>query len=192
MSLDREIEKLFAVNPSPEFVAKVRERVATEPAPAASWWAWRLVPAGAGLAALVAVALLWPFEPAGTVSDVPWTAASAKQAGNAPVVAPTQSAAAAPVAPAPAATRAARPRARAGEATVPGRATRAEAEIVISPEDARAFRLLLARVREGFVVTVPEGELELGEAVVGPPWIEIEPVVIEPLAQLAQDEGGRQ
>ena len=60
MSLDREIEDLLAVEPSPEFVVKMRQRIAAEPAPSSWWLSWRPVTAGAGLAAVVAATLLWP------------------------------------------------------------------------------------------------------------------------------------
>ena len=55
--LDRELERALAVDPSPEFLARVRTRVAGEPEPAASWWSWKLLTAGA-LVAGVAIAIV--------------------------------------------------------------------------------------------------------------------------------------
>ena len=65
--LDREIRRLLAVDPSPAFEARVRARVAAEPAPNA-WRAGRLWMAfGAATAALVlAAALFRPGPPADT------------------------------------------------------------------------------------------------------------------------------
>ena len=44
-ALEREIEAALAVDPSPELVAKIRARVANEPAPASWWCAWQVAPA---------------------------------------------------------------------------------------------------------------------------------------------------
>ena len=55
-ALDRELAAAFAVDPSPEFVARVREAVAREPEPR-SWRMPRLLLAGAALSAVVAVAV---------------------------------------------------------------------------------------------------------------------------------------
>jgi hypothetical protein len=56
---DRELQAMLAVDPSPEFVARVRTRVAIEPPPSASWLSWKLAFAGA-LAAAVTVAVSLP------------------------------------------------------------------------------------------------------------------------------------
>ena len=55
--LDREIAQALAVDPSPEFVARVRQRVAAEPAPPTWRWTWVVMTSGA-LAAAAAVMLL--------------------------------------------------------------------------------------------------------------------------------------
>ena len=52
-TLDRELAAALSVDPSPEFVARVRARVADEPAPS-SWRIPRMVTAGVALAAVVA------------------------------------------------------------------------------------------------------------------------------------------
>ena len=196
MNLDREIEDLLAVDHSPAFTARVRAGVAAGPGPGASWWSWRLVPAGGGLAALIAAVVLWPSIPSDRMTDIQPAPAPAAQVSAGPEVNAVRaveappSDTAAPVATTPAASRAAS-RAPAGASTAAAAASAPPraAAIVISPEDARAFRLLLTRTREGMVVDLP---IDRDDPVAGPPWIEIAPVVIEPLAQLAQGEGGRQ
>jgi len=59
-ALDRELAHALAVDPSPEFVARVRARVANEPAPS-SWRMPRLLmAAGAVAVVIVAVAVVGP------------------------------------------------------------------------------------------------------------------------------------
>jgi hypothetical protein len=65
LNLDRELARLRAIEPSPEFAAKVRARIAEEPARSTSWW-WVL----AALPAAAAVALAVSFATR-DVPDVP-------------------------------------------------------------------------------------------------------------------------
>ena len=58
-SLDREIESMMAVEPSPQFVARVRARVAQEPEPGRWRASWLFAPAGAVAIVIVAV-IAWP------------------------------------------------------------------------------------------------------------------------------------
>ena len=55
-ALDRDLSAALAVDPSPEFLARVRERIAREPEPR-FWRMPRLLLAGAALSAVVAVAV---------------------------------------------------------------------------------------------------------------------------------------
>jgi hypothetical protein len=180
MSLDREIEALLAVDHSPELAAKIRARVAAERMPRPARFSWALVPAGAGMAVAAVAAMLWLPGRSAPVAVEPRSAVAVMEPAAATPAAPvTLAGNAVPEAvrePAPTLARVAAPA--------------ANPEILISPEDGRAFRLLLTRVGEGLVVALPEGDAD--QPAVGPPWIEIAPVVIEPLAHLAQDEGGRQ
>jgi hypothetical protein len=68
-ALEREIERALAVDPSPEFLVRVRARIADEPAPASRGFGWLFagVAATAVAAAAVAVVMLRPeprVEPA--------------------------------------------------------------------------------------------------------------------------------
>jgi hypothetical protein len=58
-SLDREIASMLASEPSPEFLARVRARVAEEPEPRGWRAPWMFAVAGAVVAVIVAV-LAWP------------------------------------------------------------------------------------------------------------------------------------
>lgn len=59
-ALDREIQAALDVDPSPAFLARVRQRVAVEPAPAAWWRGPRVVSLVAAGAFVAAVIALWP------------------------------------------------------------------------------------------------------------------------------------
>ena len=56
-AVDRELQALLAVEPSPEFVARVRARIAEEPQPSAWWQSWRFATAVA-VAAVVVLAIV--------------------------------------------------------------------------------------------------------------------------------------
>jgi hypothetical protein len=62
-ALDRELAAALAVDPSPEFVARVRARIASEPAPS-SWRMPRLVLAAGTLAVAVGLSVLVAPRPA--------------------------------------------------------------------------------------------------------------------------------
>jgi hypothetical protein len=173
MSLDREIEDLLAVDPSPEFLATVRQRIAAEPAPS-PWrpW-WQPVAAGVGLAAVVAAALLWrsaapgapgdakaiapmvqrPSAPASETSSAPAT--SAVPAGTASVEAPSLRRTSAP---------------SNHIASLP---------VLIQRDEAEAMKVLLTRVREGALPDMTEALAAVDAT--APEWIAIHPVVIEPI-----------
>ena len=179
-SLDREIESMLSTEPSPEFLARVRARVAAEPEPgrwrASSWFAM----AGAAAAAIVAV-IAWP-SPEVTPSIEPPRIAEA-----APTTAPTR--------PAPLPERGRPTAVRAGTTTVEGdrRIDIDLPEVVIAGNEVRTFAALVASIRQSrFDVAVPaafdpDAPLEVKEL---PP---VEPIEIEPIVKVAalQAEGER-
>src|SRR5262249_3067036 len=57
-ALEREIEALLAVNPSPEFLARIRTRIANERVPSAWTRRWVFAVAGCGFAAACILLLL--------------------------------------------------------------------------------------------------------------------------------------
>jgi hypothetical protein len=171
MSLDREIEDLLAVDPSPGFVVKVRQRIAQEPAPAASWFSWRLATAGAGLAIVGVAVLLWP-----TSAPLAPTA-STTNAAIAPI---------APIAPLAPATSASAAVATAVGKPSPSRTLApsnhsASTPVLIQRDEARAMELLLRRVSDRTLPDMTEALAAVDAA--GPTWIEIPAVVIDPIPQ---------
>jgi hypothetical protein len=162
MSLDREIEDLLAVDPSPDFVARVRQHVASQQAPRAWWFSWRLAPAGAGLAVVVMGALLWPASQPLTPAIEPTAVREAEQAVSVAVPVETS---------APASSH---PR------TLTPSNRRASRVVLIQRGEAEALNLLLTRVREGALPDMTEALAAVDQA--GPEWIDIPAVVIEPIA----------
>ena len=63
-ALEREIERALAVDPSPEFVARVRTRIAEEPSPASRGLGWLFagVATAAIAASVVALVMLGPDQ----------------------------------------------------------------------------------------------------------------------------------
>jgi hypothetical protein len=180
-SLDREIASMLSAEPSPEFVARVRTRVAEEPAPGGWRLSWMF--AAATAVAMVVVALIvWP-SPDGTssrglTSSSPAPVEPARIAEAGPASAP------APVTPPPARTR----------TTVSAVAAVFEADraidihlpdVVLGENEVKAYTALVSIVRRSrFDVAVPaapdpSAPLEVKEL---PP---VEPLEIEPLVKLA-------
>jgi len=174
MSLDREIEDLLAVDPSPEFVAKVRQRIAAEPAPLSWWLSWRPATAGVALAAVVGAALLWPSAApvaprSGTAipPTIGRTSAPTSDASRAPAASTFATGTASVITPS-----------RHRASTAPNRP--ASSPVLIQRDEAKAMNLLLTRVREGALPDMT-GALAAVDAT-GPEWIAIVPVVIAPIA----------
>jgi hypothetical protein len=164
MSLEREIEDLLAVEPSPEFVAKVRQRIAAEASPSSRWLSWRHAVAAIGFAAVVGAALLWPSAGPVAPRDAEAIAPINQRPG-----ASASEASVAPVASGPSPRRA---------FAAPNR--RAASPVLIRRDEATAMNLLLTRVREGTLPDMTEALAAVDAA--GPEWIAIPPVVIEPIA----------
>jgi hypothetical protein len=177
-ALTREIEQALAVDPSPEFLARVRTRIAREPELVA-WSAWRLVGTGA-LAVGFGVALLGTWLNRDAVSPAP----------SASVAAPPMAT--------PAHVTQTRPRASAEPArqslgqrprTHPTLAVFTDREVVIPPGEAIALHALAVSLREGRV-DAPAWERGTDAQPLAPlDEILIQPINIEPLPQLALQEG---
>lgn len=169
MSLDREIERLLAVEPSPEFVARVRQRIALEPQPGPSWFSWRLAVAATSLVTVGAAFALWSTVPAPTPGK---TMKPAVAPASTPVPASTDAAGAASVDHTVSRPTRGRPITAANQF--------ASSAVLIQRDEARAMDLLLTRVREG---TLPDMTTVLADVdATGPKWIEIPAVKIDPIA----------
>ena len=202
-ALDREIRRLLAVDPSPSFEARVRARVAAEPAPNA-WRAgrpWLTLGTAAATAAVVlvaAVSLLEPpadtgAEPSGVVAETgdvaPPSGAAARRGTDRPVSDLSPPATAEPdTATGPAAARAAAmgPRdvpspAPAARPPGPPRFTR----VVFSASETAALRRLLAQARDRQVFVSAAAEARTPTAGGEPPAeLDIALIAIEPPAEV--------
>ncbi len=217
-ALDGEIRRLLAVDPAPSFEARVRERVAAEPAPNA-WRAGRLWMAfGASAAALLLAIAVFRQEPPADAGAAPGPGLARAGETSPPssgTAAPREDAAAdrptaavtdATAVPGPAFPGApTEPRVAAnplrGTATPPGppRFTR----VVFSESEQEALRQLLAQARDRPVVVPvtaeahtpvaagePPAELDIRPAALGAPAaLEIPPIAIEPLNPALLDTG---
>jgi len=181
-ALYREIESLLSVEPSPQFVARVRARVAQEPEPGQWHVSWLFAVAGA--VAVVIVALIaWPsreLASGGSSRTRPTSAAAAEPR--------TETMAPAPVQP----IRKQRATARVVAVASPDRAIDIDLpEVMIADNEVKAYTTLVSSIRwSRFDVAVPAAPdpntpLEVKEL---PP---VEPLEIEPIVKLAarQPEG---
>ncbi len=186
-ALEREIENALAVDPSPEFLARVRTRIAIESSTPAAWrLPWRVVGIGTlvttvGLTLVIAWSVREPNPVLpGPVALIP-TAESAQT--RAPI-ATTRSPSAAE-APAGRSVELGRVRVR------PAALTK-EPEILISPGDAAALRVLIMNIHEGRIdATVLNAVQRIATPLEPLGEIVIQPIAIEPLPRLALLEGER-
>jgi hypothetical protein len=193
-ALAHEIESALSVEPSPQFVAKVRERVSREPLGATGATAWRLWLGGAvvlagALAVFVSLAggpptAGAPDSTASTKTSPPGLEAStARSEPSEPALRPkpvravppqrTVTRVVAPIAPRQEGTN---------EVVLP--------QVLIPDNEKRGFELLVTELRDSKQAAAV-AEASRGLTTPGPPWLEIEPVIIEPLREvgIAQGEG---
>ena len=172
-ALEREIERALAVDPSPEFLVRVRARIADAPAPAARGFGWRFagVAAAAVTAAVVALVMLRPeqrVEPAvGLLTSRSLTSA---------VVVPTVSRG---LDREPRTTH--RERRTANDAPRTTHRERQRSEPLFDARETTALQRLIADVRDARVDLTPlmkEGPMPLPSN----DTLVIPPIVIEPLA----------
>jgi hypothetical protein len=164
--LERRIERALAVEPPPEFVARVRTRIEREPTPS-TWLVWWRPAAAGVLAITIAVALFITSSDRNTASRVsdPPVAASVSQ-------------------PAPPATEAAPPPIRDVRVAPSARRTVAPRRSSRIVDERTALRLLITNIREG---RIDAAELKDFEAPRFEPVreISIEPIEIAPVPQIA-------
>jgi hypothetical protein len=180
-TLEREVEAILGVDPSPEFLARVRARVADAPAP----MFWRLFTPLRWVFAAAAVAVVI------VASTVAWRSSDSARANDGaaptPLVAETSTS---PAAVNPTEVVAQPPRSiehRAQRVTSVPESRNLVA--VVAPEDARGFEFLLASLRRPDVVLVLSTDTT-GPVALSAPSIEIAPIDIEPVPPIAQMEGG--
>jgi hypothetical protein len=183
--LARALRTAVNVNHSPEFLARVRGRVAVEQMP--RWPVrWPFVLAGATLSALAIVAAI-----------VAWPAGEQSVSVQAPVVVSEGKTDPAPPT-SPPAIRDPRSAIRHPPSAVVRRnanislpsAAAPFPEVLISPEDARAFDLLVTSARARRIPELPTDSVSSTREV-ALPRIEVPQVIIEPLPEIARLEGDR-
>lgn len=162
MRLDDELRAALSVDPSPEFVARVRTRIAAEPAPGRWRLAWVMTAVATVSVAIATTTVNWPRL------EAPVPAAVATTPVSTPVPSPVAAQIEAIVPD---------PIARASRRVLPATAPRAEPEVMISEGERRGFETLLAALRDNVLPPVPEVETAV-EPVLP---VVIEPFTIEPL-----------
>jgi hypothetical protein len=176
-ALDSEIRRALAVDPSPEFRARVRTRIASEPDPAARRLSWMLVAPAVVAVAVVAIVAVSRWPPASTQAPAPLTARTF--VGEAALVSPPRTSAQAfrPV-------LAGRPRTA---------HVKREPEVLIAADEARALRALIAGVHEGRIVLTPElSAVPATSEPLSVDQIAIDPITITPIAPVTGETGVRQ
>jgi hypothetical protein len=187
--IDEEIRAALEVDPSPEFVARVRTRLATEAAPSAWRWSWAFTTAATVAAAIVVAAALWRPES----RAVPRPGAVQAAAPKAEAVSqPQETADATAGLGATAKPRSAKALALQTTAAAGLDGSRsAAADVLLDPAETRALRQLIAGVRDGQV------DLAAAQNSVSPTQMDLQPVAeivivpitIEPIAPPAGAEG---
>ena len=186
--LEREIERMLTVNPSPEFVARVRTRVAHEHIAFPWYRGWRLAAAACAVAT-IAVVLVWRSDQRLDPTTREIRQLSARAIGSSVTLPP------------PAATSLRLPRetqASVSRVERPAAAVRTTPEVLIAQDEAVALRRLLrgdyAQSLGEPVSAAPTARLALEP----PQTIELSPIAeisiinIEPLRIAANPEGVRQ
>jgi hypothetical protein len=193
-ALARDLEAALAVDPSPDFVARVRTRVQDERD--AAWFppAWALAAAGA----LVVVAAIVGL-PRPNVSQVTTDAPAVRHHSPAPRrdaavatsigPAPRQDAAAAP--PVSRVKNREAPR-RAAVVSVRRSASRDQPELLIEAGEARALQQLFSDVRQGLIDLTSLHQVAAAATLQPPSEIAFPPITIEPVATESAEEGERQ
>jgi hypothetical protein len=195
--IDEEIRAALDVDPSPEFVARVRTRIAAEAAPSAWRWSWGLAMATAlaASATLVVIVSRQHTPPSTSVAGTFVAGSENRPASEGSTAKPGAAESDAKAGRAEqtrvAVSRRARSRPTNTNALVVR--TRSEPEILVDPREARALRQLIAGVRDGRI------DLTAVQTIASPAAGEIEPVAriviapitIEPIAPVPGAEGVR-
>jgi hypothetical protein len=181
--LDRELASLLSIEPSPEFRARIRVRIAREPALSAWFPRWRVVIAGAVVLSM-AIAM--------AVGRGALTSRARRD------VAPPASASAAPAVPGSDDRRTVSRRyagaapGASGRATAPGPLQQKAAEVLVADSEVRGLRQLAAIVAEGRVHFVFANEPVLDASMEPVRDIVVAPIAIAPIEAATNAESGGQ
>ena len=189
---DQEIRDALNVDPSPEFLARVRTRIATEPAPSPWRWSRTIAASGAMAAALVVAVIV--SRPAQPIERRPGPVGPATTAATGPTepsvwAGPKGPALQETPVPAAGSAKAFALRVASGfSQTVTG-----EAEVLLDPSETRALRALIAGVYDGGVdLAALQRDPSRAPMDLDPiAEIIIAPITIDPIAPLSGAEGER-
>jgi hypothetical protein len=192
-ALAREIEAALAVEPSPQFVATVRERVSREPL-GANVMSWRLWLGGAAVMAGALAVFVWSGGPPATSAPdsrrSPATPAPRLEATARPSEPAEQTLATHPVVATPVRRSTSRDVVR-SEPSVEATKEVALPQVLIPENEKRGFELLITELRDTtHAAAVAEATRDL--VTPGPPWLEIAPMIIEPLRDVSSVQGEAQ
>jgi hypothetical protein len=197
-AIDCEVQAMLAVDPSPEFVARVRTRIMEEPQPSASWLSWLSWKSAAvvAVAALVVLAAVMA-RPRETVRSQPVERRASSTDGARPTQSGAATAQGPDVASAARRTTTATGPARAGHrvrATDPRMVVPPEAEVMIDARESSALRALILDARDGRVDLEPVLRAATPTLMDLPPvgGIDIPFITIDPIAPGTGEEGVRQ
>jgi hypothetical protein len=185
--IDEEIREALDVDPSPEFLARVRARIAAEPAPSTWRWSWGLAAACALAASVLVTVVPRPHE-AKPVTAVPAPpSAIAERSSAAAVSSGGGETRKSPVGPRP--IRAVTQHARSAAVRIP----KSEPELLIDQREMQTLRRLIEGVRIGRIdLTASQNSRSHGPAELEPVAdIVIAPLTIEPIAPVSGAEGVR-
>jgi len=195
---DQEIRNALRVDPSPEFLARVRTRIASEPTPSAWRWSWTLAAAGALVATvLIAVVLSRPRHqhppaPDGVHAFTPAEAPAGPTLQQTEPAGSTAIRRPGPLGPGD------RRSAKAAAHATPvvsgsGRTVTREAEVLLDPSETRALRALITGGYDGRVdLAVLQRDPSRAPMDLDPiAGIIIAPITIEPIAPPSGAEGVR-
>ena len=205
-ALEREIDAALAVDSSPEFLARVRTRIAAEPEPSTWRLSWTLAAAGAMVATFVMVVAVARVDRARSSAPASRSATPEKPSVNAsasvaPPIDPRGAPALIAAPQSPPSTLGVSTAVPVSNRRVRSVAVRAkEPDVLVSPDEAAGLRRLIAIVRDGRVDLIAAlGEstratraLQPQNEIVVEPIAAFVPITLEPLGPLSHDEGVRQ
>jgi hypothetical protein len=198
-----ELRAALTIDPSPDFAARVRDRIARDRSRGwlGDWRMWALAGAGAVVVAAAAVRLM----PAGSRSEAGASAPAVVSRAEAGASAPaggsrsepgasrSEAGASAPAGMTPARRRASN-RSALGAVMSPVAASRPhELEVLVPPDQGIAVRRMLAAFRDGRVIAPPAEPIfdEATGELIRPTVAEIPLIVVTPLPGPPESSGGR-
>ncbi|HJZ73323.1 MAG TPA: hypothetical protein VKE51_16380 [Vicinamibacterales bacterium] len=192
-ALDRELKTMLGVDPSPEFVARVRTRIADEPSPVSSWFgAWRIAASLVAVTAvaIVAAAVVVIREGAGNVTS-PQPVLDSRPAALSGSPIPELTGRALRVSSEP---TSGVPGVRTAAQHALATPQRAEPEILVDAREVAALRALIDGTRDGRIDLAPVLNAAKPSVMELPPVVDIDipAITIEPIAPAPGEEGVRQ